>query len=161
MSMSRGARASRRAGDDENHRRQAQRAAAVCAAVPQSRQARHRADREYPVLSRPAPELVAAATRRDGFGRISSSSPSPISSSRSTTPTIRSRAGSIIEEQKPAAKRRTQDFWRYRVPKFLGYFERVLQKNGGQYLIGRRLTYVDLSICSRSSRACATAFPSA
>jgi glutathione S-transferase len=49
------------------------------------------------------------------------------------------------EEQKPAAKRRTHDFWRYRVPKFLGYFERVLQKNGGQYLIGRRLTYVDLS----------------
>jgi len=35
------------------------------------------------------------------------------------------------EEQKPAAKRRTHDFWRYRVPKFLGYFERVLQKNGG------------------------------
>ena len=32
------------------------------------------------------------------------------------------------EEQKPAAKRRTQDFWRYRVPKFLGYFERVLRK---------------------------------
>jgi glutathione S-transferase len=50
------------------------------------------------------------------------------------------------KEQKPAAKRRTHDFWRYRVPKFLGYFERVLQKNGGQYLIGRRLTYVDLSI---------------
>jgi glutathione S-transferase len=50
------------------------------------------------------------------------------------------------EEQKPAAKRRTTDFWRYRVPKFLGYFERVLQKNGGQYLIGRRLSYVDLSV---------------
>jgi len=32
------------------------------------------------------------------------------------------------------------------VPKFLGYFEHVLQKNGGHYLIGRRLTYVDLSI---------------
>jgi len=32
------------------------------------------------------------------------------------------------------------------VPKFLGYFERVLQKNGGQYLIGRRLSYVDLSL---------------
>ena len=32
------------------------------------------------------------------------------------------------------------------MPKFLGYFERVLQKNGGPYLIGGRLTYVDLSI---------------
>ena len=50
------------------------------------------------------------------------------------------------EEQKPAALRRTKDFWRYRVPKFLGYFERVLQKNGGQYLVGRRLSYVDLSV---------------
>jgi glutathione S-transferase len=50
------------------------------------------------------------------------------------------------EEQRPAAKRRTRDFWRYRVPKFLGYFERVLQSNGGQYLVGRKLTYVDLSL---------------
>jgi glutathione S-transferase len=50
------------------------------------------------------------------------------------------------EEQKPAARRRTQDFWRYRVPKFLGYFERVLKHNGGTYMVGRRLSYVDLSI---------------
>jgi glutathione S-transferase len=51
-----------------------------------------------------------------------------------------------FEEQRPAAKRRTQDFWRYRVPKFLGYFERVLERSGGQYLVGRRLSYVDLSL---------------
>jgi glutathione S-transferase len=50
------------------------------------------------------------------------------------------------EEQKPAAKRRTVDFWRYRVPKFLGYFERVLKQNGGAYMVGRRLSYVDLSL---------------
>jgi glutathione S-transferase len=50
------------------------------------------------------------------------------------------------EEQKPAAKRRTADFWRYRAPKFLGYFERVLRQNGGQFTVGRRLTYVDLSL---------------
>lgn len=50
------------------------------------------------------------------------------------------------EEQKPAAKRRTEDFWRYRVPKFLGYFERVLKDNGGTYMVGRRLSYVDLSL---------------
>jgi glutathione S-transferase len=50
------------------------------------------------------------------------------------------------EEQKPAAKRRTQDFWRYRVPKFLGYFERVLQRNGGKHMVGGRLSYVDLSL---------------
>jgi glutathione S-transferase len=51
-----------------------------------------------------------------------------------------------FEEQRPAARRRTKDFWRYRMPKFLGYFERVLQKNGGKYLVGRRLSYVDLSL---------------
>src|SRR6185312_2644162 len=50
------------------------------------------------------------------------------------------------EEQKPAAKRRTKDFWRYRVPKFLGYVERILTKNGGPYVLGRKLTYVDLSL---------------
>jgi glutathione S-transferase len=50
------------------------------------------------------------------------------------------------EEQRPAAKRRAADFWRYRVPKILGYFERVLAKSGGPYLLGRRLCYVDLSL---------------
>jgi glutathione S-transferase len=50
------------------------------------------------------------------------------------------------EEQKPAAKRRTADFWRYRVPKFLGYFERVLTHNGGTFMVGRKTSYVDLSL---------------
>jgi glutathione S-transferase len=50
------------------------------------------------------------------------------------------------EEQRPAAKRRSADFWRYRVPKILGYFERVLASSGGAYLLGRRLCYVDLSL---------------
>jgi glutathione S-transferase len=51
-----------------------------------------------------------------------------------------------FEEQRPAAERRTKDFWRYQVPKMLGYFERVLQKNGGAYSVGKRLSYVDLSL---------------
>jgi glutathione S-transferase len=50
------------------------------------------------------------------------------------------------EEQRPAAKRRTADFWRYRVPKILGYFERVLGRSGGSYIVGGRLSYVDLSL---------------
>src|SRR2546421_1108043 len=50
-----------------------------------------------------------------------------------------------FEEQIPSAKRRTKDFWRYRVPKLLGYFEKVLARSGGRWLTGRRLTYVDLS----------------
>ena len=51
-----------------------------------------------------------------------------------------------FEEQIPSAQRRSKDFWRYRVPKFLGYFEKVLQRSGGPWLLGRRLTYVDLSL---------------
>src|SRR5256714_1295652 len=51
-----------------------------------------------------------------------------------------------FEEQIPSAKRRTKDFWRYRVPKFLGYFEKVLTRSGGPWLTGRRLTYADLSL---------------
>jgi glutathione S-transferase len=51
-----------------------------------------------------------------------------------------------FEEQRPAARRRSKDFWRYRVPKYLGYFERVLKKNGGKFVVGRRLSYVDLSL---------------
>src|SRR5215510_4479714 len=50
------------------------------------------------------------------------------------------------EEQRPAAKRRTADFWRYRVPKFLGYFETLLARSAGPYVLGRRLSYVDLSL---------------
>jgi glutathione S-transferase len=52
----------------------------------------------------------------------------------------------FYEEQRPAAKRRTADFWRYRVPKYLGYFERLLAKSGGLYVGGRKLSYVDLSL---------------
>jgi glutathione S-transferase len=51
-----------------------------------------------------------------------------------------------FEEQRPAAKRRTKDFWRYQVPKMLGYFERVLAQSGGAYSVGKRLSYVDLSL---------------
>jgi glutathione S-transferase len=51
-----------------------------------------------------------------------------------------------FEEQVPSAKRRTKDFWRYRVPKFLGYFETVLARSGGPWLLGRQLSYVDLSL---------------
>ncbi len=51
-----------------------------------------------------------------------------------------------FEEQRPAARRRTADFWRYRVPKIMGYFEGVLAISGGPYLLGRRLCYVDLSL---------------
>jgi len=52
------------------------------------------------------------------------------------------------EDQKPEALRRAADFKALRLPKFLGYFERVLAANPGgeRYLIGKSLTYVDLSM---------------
>jgi glutathione S-transferase len=49
------------------------------------------------------------------------------------------------EDQKAQAKRRTQEFWNERVPKYLGYFEGLLGE-GKAYLTGRRITYVDLSL---------------
>ncbi|WP_038933858.1 glutathione S-transferase family protein [Bradyrhizobium japonicum] len=50
------------------------------------------------------------------------------------------------EDQKAPAKKRTAEFWDERVPKYLGYFEELLAGNGGVYVTGRRLTYVDLSL---------------
>jgi glutathione S-transferase len=50
------------------------------------------------------------------------------------------------EDQQGPAKKRTGEFWKERVPKYLGYFERLLKNNGGSYLTGRRLTYADLSL---------------
>jgi glutathione S-transferase len=50
------------------------------------------------------------------------------------------------EQQRAPAKLYTRYFRRNRMPKFLGYFDRVIQKSGGPYLLGRRLSYVDLSL---------------
>ncbi len=50
------------------------------------------------------------------------------------------------EDQRPEAKRRAADFRQSRMPKFLGYFESVLTRSGGKYLLGKRLTYADLSL---------------
>jgi glutathione S-transferase len=50
------------------------------------------------------------------------------------------------EDQRSEAKKRTSEFWNERVPKYLGYFERLIEENGGAYVTGRRVTYVDLSL---------------
>jgi len=50
------------------------------------------------------------------------------------------------EDQKAPAKKRTEEFWNERVPKFLGYYEDNLKRSGGSYLVGRKLTYIDLSL---------------
>jgi len=50
------------------------------------------------------------------------------------------------EDAKPEAKRYTENFLAERAPKYLGYFETVLAKSKGPYLVGRRASYVDLSV---------------
>jgi glutathione S-transferase len=55
-------------------------------------------------------------------------------------------SGLYYEDQKKEAKRRTADFLQNRAPKYFGYFEEVLARNGGKYLAGKRLTYADLSL---------------
>jgi glutathione S-transferase len=50
------------------------------------------------------------------------------------------------EDQRPEAKRRAASFVADRIPKYLGYFERVLERNGGEHLVGNRISYVDLSM---------------
>jgi glutathione S-transferase len=55
-------------------------------------------------------------------------------------------AGLYYEDQRPAAKRRAADFLKARAPKFLRYFEHVLERGGGPYLLGRAITYADLSL---------------
>ncbi|HWF97410.1 MAG TPA: glutathione S-transferase family protein [Xanthobacteraceae bacterium] len=55
-------------------------------------------------------------------------------------------AGLYYEDQRPAAKLRAADFLKSRAPKFLLYLERVLERSGGPHLLGRTLTYADLSL---------------
>jgi glutathione S-transferase len=52
------------------------------------------------------------------------------------------------EEQAAEAKKRSAIFTENRMPKFLGYFERILKHNskGGDFILGKKLSYVDLSL---------------
>ena len=56
-------------------------------------------------------------------------------------------ASLYYEDQKREAKRRAHYLIRERLPKYLGYLERVLQRNprGSKFLVDARLTYADLS----------------
>jgi glutathione S-transferase len=56
--------------------------------------------------------------------------------------------GLYYEEQKPEARRRSKEFLANRLPKFLGYFERVIDRNpdSRRWLAGKQVTYADLSL---------------
>ena len=75
------------------------------------------------------------------------------------TPIIRSAHRSTT---KTSARRENacEEFRQHRVPKYLGYFERLLEPNGGPFLVGRRVTYADLSLFEIVA-ALRTPFPSA
>jgi glutathione S-transferase len=54
--------------------------------------------------------------------------------------------GLYYEDQKREAKRRAGDFTAERLPKFLSYFEQVLERNASRVLVGNAVSYVDLSL---------------
>ena len=61
-------------------------------------------------------------------------------------------SGLYYEEQRDEALRRAADFRKTRLPKFVGWFETVLERNArgasarGPHLVGGRLSYADLSL---------------
>jgi glutathione S-transferase len=56
--------------------------------------------------------------------------------------------GLYYEDQKQEALRRSQEFRDSRIPKFLNWFETLLDRNpsGDRHLVGQSLTYADLSL---------------
>lgn len=50
------------------------------------------------------------------------------------------------EEQRGEARKRAAAFCTQRMPKYLGYFEQVLERGDGNHAIGRKHSYVDLSL---------------
>ena len=70
-------------------------------------------------------------------------------------------AGSLhYEDQKPEALRRAQIFCRERLPRFLQWFETIVQRNpaGPRHLVGGKLSYADLSLFQLVEGLC-YAFP--
>jgi glutathione S-transferase len=55
-------------------------------------------------------------------------------------------SGLYYEDQREEARARAADFVTTRMPKYLGYFERVLEKTRSGHLVGAELTYPDLSL---------------
>jgi glutathione S-transferase len=54
--------------------------------------------------------------------------------------------GRYYEDQKDAARERARDFREQRLPKFLAYFNKTLERSGGRQLVGDAIAYPDLSL---------------
>ncbi|KAK2669126.1 hypothetical protein RAB80_014652 [Fusarium oxysporum f. sp. vasinfectum] len=66
------------------------------------------------------------------------------------------------EDQLGESKRKAQDYTANRIPKFLGYFEKVLKgeaSGDGPWLYGGRLTYADLVLFQQCLDGVKFAFP--
>jgi len=71
-------------------------------------------------------------------------------------------SGLYYEQQKAEAKRRAEDFRANRIPKFLDYFEHVIERNPsrGPWMAGATRTYADLSM-AQAIAGLRYAFPNA
>jgi glutathione S-transferase len=69
-------------------------------------------------------------------------------------------AALYYEDQKPAARRRAAHFVKERLPRYLGYFERVLREGRGDWLVGTGVSHADLSLF-QALEGLAYAFPRA
>ena len=67
-------------------------------------------------------------------------------------------AALYYEDQKPAAKRRAAHFVKERLPRYLGYFERVLREGRGDWLVETGVSHADLSLF-QALEGLAYAFP--
>ncbi len=67
-------------------------------------------------------------------------------------------AALYYEDQKDAAREASKSFVDQRLPRFLPYFERVLERSAGEWLMGTSLTYPDLSLF-QLAEGLAYAFP--
>lgn len=54
--------------------------------------------------------------------------------------------GLYYEDQKAEAARRAKEFRERRIPKFLAWFERALDRSDGDWLAGKTMSYADLSL---------------
>ena len=55
-------------------------------------------------------------------------------------------SGLYYEDQRPEARRYAKGFCGERAPKYLGYFEKAVERSGGPYALGRKFSYLDLSL---------------
>jgi glutathione S-transferase len=54
-------------------------------------------------------------------------------------------SGLYYQDQKTEALRAAASFTRERIPRYLSFLEKVLERNGGMHLVGHHTSYVDLS----------------